>query len=95
MTLADHLWLHNWLLQEYIVDAYGKVELERLLFFRYNQDKIRADLYSGLSDAVRADDTILGRAVGAPVILPSSFHGGARSMRAKYQVRARCRVILK
>ena len=70
------------------MDAYGKVELERLLFHRYNQDKIRADLYSGLSDAARADDTILGRAVGTPVILPSTFHGGARSMREKYQVRA-------
>ena len=49
--------LQNRLLQEYIVDAYGKVELERLLFHRYNQDKIRADLYSGLSDAVREQMT--------------------------------------
>ncbi|KAL0028367.1 hypothetical protein WJX77_002234 [Trebouxia sp. C0004] len=47
--------------------------------------RIRADLYNGLMDAVRADDGVRGNAVGMPIILPSSFVGGARSMREKYQ----------
>ncbi|KAL0021630.1 hypothetical protein WJX77_001364 [Trebouxia sp. C0004] len=71
--------------REYIVDAYGKTEYEKLLYHRYNQDKIHADLYNGLMDAVRANDGIRGNAVGMPIILPSSFVGGARSMREKYQ----------
>ncbi len=74
-------------MQEYIVDAYGKTEYEKLLFHRNNQKKIRADLYNGLMDAVRADDGVSGNVVGTPIILPSSFVGGARSMREKYQVR--------
>ncbi|KAL0029388.1 hypothetical protein WJX77_003810 [Trebouxia sp. C0004] len=73
------------LFEEYIVDAYGKTEYEKLLYHRYNQDKIRADMYNGLMDAVRANDGIRGNAVGMPIILPSSFIGGARSMREKHQ----------
>ncbi len=77
-------------MQEYIVDAYGKTEYEKLLFHRNNQKKIRADLYNGLMDAVRDNDGVRGNAVGMPIILPSSFVGGARSMREKYQVSDCC-----
>ena len=35
---------------------------------RNNQKQIRADLYNGIADAVSADDTVRGRAVGERVI---------------------------
>ncbi|CAD6979927.1 unnamed protein product [Tilletia controversa] len=39
------------LLQEYFVDAWVIVEGNRLKFLRFNQAKIRADLYNGFQDA--------------------------------------------
>lgn len=73
-------------LQECIVDAFGKAEFETLLYHHNHQKEIRADLYNGVADAFQVDDGVSARALGVPVILPASFHGEARSMREKYQV---------
>ena len=43
---AGRLW------QEWLLDAYLKMEKSRLEFQRHNQKKLRADLYHGLEDAV-------------------------------------------
>ncbi|KAI7967497.1 hypothetical protein MJO29_000774 [Puccinia striiformis f. sp. tritici] len=69
------------LFQELLVDLYICVERSRLDFYRFNQDKIRADCYKGLledlSDGVEA--------VGRRIILPSSFSGSPRNMKQLYQ----------
>ena len=74
------------LMQEYICDAYAKVEIDRLTWMHNNQDQLRTDLYRGIVDACHADDTVVGRSVGQRFILPSSFTGSQRYMNEKFQV---------
>ena len=74
----NHLHLFGALFQQYIVDMYAKVEQARLNYIRFNQKKLRCDLYQGLQDA---DLTTFG----TKVILPSSFLGGPRHMAQLYQ----------
>ncbi len=72
------------LFQQYSVDMYAKIELQRLLFFKtkIGQKKIRAELYSGLTDLMLGQ-TLTN--VGKRFILPSSFHGSPRNMHQLYQ----------
>ncbi|XP_047949496.1 uncharacterized protein LOC125195385 [Salvia hispanica] len=60
------------------------VETGRLLFVRTQQKKMRAEMYSGLAEAVLRGDTD-GSMHGKRIILPSSFIGGARYMIQNYQ----------
>lgn len=71
------LHLSGRLFQQFVVDIYAQIEQDRLLYLRYNQDKIRADVYQGLIDA-----TVSGEfnRIGRRVVLPSSFTGGDRYM---------------
>ena len=74
------------LLQQYIVDAWASSDQNRLNWFRMNQSKIRASLYSGLQDATaRADASIDLNSIGRRTILPSSYIGGARHMHGIFQ----------
>ena len=54
------------LFQQYSVDAYCKIETERLQFLRHEQTALRADCYQDLRDAILEGD-------GDPDI-GSSFH---------------------
>jgi hypothetical protein len=72
------------LYQEWIVDQWAKCEGQRLTFLRFNQKKLRVDLYKGLSDAVHAGDANLDDR-GTSFVLPSSFTGGPRHMHQLYQ----------
>jgi hypothetical protein len=45
------------LLQQFMVDAWACVEQNRLQFFRNHQATLRTELYSGLQDALTAEDT--------------------------------------
>ena len=83
-NMVNYLLLAGMLLQEYIVDAYLKVESGRLNWQRNNQNTLRADLYRGLQDAVEAGDNDM-RTLGRRVVLSSSFIGGPRAMRQLYQ----------
>lgn len=76
------LWKAGRLTQEYVVDAYAKMEESRLLWARYHQNVLRASLYQGLMDQVNMGDE--SRA-GRLIILPSSFTGGPRYMQSLYQ----------
>jgi hypothetical protein len=67
------------LFQEYLVDAYGRIESSRLHYLLKEQKSLRADTYRGLADAVDAGDHERGR-IGVIVILPSSFTGGPSYM---------------
>jgi len=68
-----------------IIDAWVCVESNRLRFQRMNQLKLRADLYSGLQDAMAGGVEDNVERLGRQVILASSFIGGPRHMRQQYQ----------
>jgi hypothetical protein len=67
---------------EFIVDAYAQIEYARLMWYRLNQDQIRADLYSAVQDAAMNGDDL--NRIGQRVVLPSSFIGGPRQMYQLY-----------
>ncbi|CAG8682306.1 17755_t:CDS:2 [Dentiscutata erythropus] len=73
------------LFQQYLVDAYVKVESTRLNYQRQNQKTLRAKTYCGLSDYLAAAAEERGAIVGRAVVLSSSFPGGPRAMRQSYQ----------
>jgi hypothetical protein len=72
------------LFHQYIVNQYVKMEQQRLNFIRFNQETLRAELYNGLADVLRLDDTDMGT-IAQKVIHPSSFVGGPRYMAQLYQ----------
>ena len=85
------------LFQQYCVDAYCKAEGQRLHWCRNNQDTLRTEEYQVLQDWVASQATTRANSqaaaasadraapkVGRPVILPSSFVGGARAMPMNY-----------
>ena len=80
------LWGGN-LFQQYVVDAWASVEQSSLNWIRHHQKELRADVYSGLRDAVLGDrDNNLNLAEhGQRIILPSSFSGGERHMTQLFQ----------
>ena len=67
------------LYQQYLVDAYCKVETERLQYLRREQSKLRADCYQNLRDTLLVTDGDTNN-VGQRVVLPATFHGGPRYM---------------
>ena len=72
------------LFQQFVVDAYTMIETGRLTYVRTHQKRLRAELYSGLAEAVLRSETD-GSRHGKRIILPSSFVGGARYMVQNYQ----------
>ena len=71
------------LFQQYIVDAYVKVEDCRLNYIKNNQAQLRVALYSGLMNHLARCDG--DRIPSVPVILPSSFSGSPKNMQQSYQ----------
>lgn len=84
-VLQDNKLPPTLILQEYCVDALGKVKFDRLRWVAEHQDQLRSDLYQGVADALDASDTAVDRDIGKK-ILPSSFYGGPRSVAQRYQV---------
>ncbi len=78
-------YLHKFgrLFHQYLCDQYSKIELCRLNYIRFNQDKIRAETYSGLVDAGINDEDFSG--IGKRIVLPSSFTGCDRQMGQLFQ----------
>ena len=72
------------LFQQYLVDAYCKIETERLQFLRREQTALRADCYQDLRDAILDGDGDPNN-VGRRIILPSTFTGGPRYMHERQQ----------
>lgn len=75
------------LFQEYVVDMYSKIELQRLLYIQNNQKQLRSELYGDLQDLanVSSNNRINLAEIGRRVVLPSSFHGSPRHMHQLYQ----------
>ena len=80
----SYLHLFGRLFHQYLVDMFAKIEQQRLNYIKFNQQKIRVDLYSGLADAISFGDSN-PREVGRRVILPSSFTGSPRQMFEVFQ----------
>nr|XP_009789935.1 PREDICTED: uncharacterized protein LOC104237479 [Nicotiana sylvestris] len=72
------------LLQQYAVDGYMAIEEERFRYIRNNKKKLRADLFSGLMDAIVRGDSDCSM-IGKIIILPSSHTGGPRYRVQNYQ----------
>jgi Helitron helicase-like domain at N-terminus len=71
------------LFQQWIVDAWATVEQARLNWIRFNQVTIRAEMYSGVQDAIDEGGN-LGE-IGQAMVLPATFTGSPRSMFQKCQ----------
>src|SRR5512138_1192270 len=70
------------LCQQFFVEQFANIELQRLRLIRKEQKKLRANLYAGVVDAI-ARDCDLGH-IGRYVLLPPTFTGGERYMRKQY-----------
>lgn len=75
--------------QQYIVDAYACIEEGRMNWIRNNQKQLRAELYSGLRDAINQGD-VMTNSIGKMTILPSTYIGGPRYRVQNYQVNKYC-----
>ncbi|GMG25363.1 unnamed protein product [Ambrosiozyma monospora] len=67
------------LFQEFVCDVWCTIEQNDLNFLRQRQNQYRAELQSGIMDAI-ANDTPLDE-IGQAVVLPSSHTGSVRNMR--------------
>lgn len=74
----NHILMCRQLFHQFIVDMYAKIESERLAFIRHNQQKLRAEEYIHLRDAIANDGNPAD--LGQLVILPSSYTGSPRHM---------------
>lgn len=81
LMVRQDYYIHHYgrLFQQYLVDCYVRIEGQRLTYFKNNQKKLRAELYSGIGDDSNP------RQIGRSIILPSSFTGGPRYMRQMLQ----------
>lgn len=78
----SHILKFRQLFHQFIVDMYAKVETERLLLIRFdnNQRQLRADDYIHLRDAINNDANVDFNDLGTSVILPATFTGSPRHM---------------
>ncbi|XP_057310253.1 uncharacterized protein LOC130648232 [Hydractinia symbiolongicarpus] len=72
------------LFQQFLVDAYVKVEGQRLAFIRRNQNQLRAESYQGLLDYLQNAADQRNLQAGNVVVLPSTFSGSPRNMHQLY-----------
>ncbi|XP_046640289.1 uncharacterized protein LOC124323516 [Daphnia pulicaria] len=73
------------LFQQYVVDAYVKVEANRIHYIQTHQKDLHVAQYNGLMDYITTRAERDKITVGTPVILPSSFIGSPRAMKQGYQ----------
>ena len=76
--------LHGRLTQKYLVHEYTRVERGRLDFLRHNQGQLKADLYKEVQQAAELRQQGVAN-IGRHIVLPSTFTGGPRSMKMKFQ----------
>ena len=82
MDYFNHLHRCGRLWQQYIVDTWARVEMNRLIWNRINQATLRADLYKGVQDSMNKGD---GEDSGVAIILPASYFGSQRWYHNKFQ----------
>ena len=69
--------------QQYVVDNWAIIDQIAIDYMRFNQKRLRSDLYQGVVDAL-ANDADLSE-IGVKIILPSSHTGSPRFMQKRYQ----------
>ena len=70
--------------QQFIVDAFTKVDDRRLNYYYFHQAHLRTELYQGLMDYVHDNNNNDHTRIGKKVILPSSSTGCQRSIYEKF-----------
>ena len=73
------------LFQQYLVDAFTKIEGNELAYIRTHQSQLHVESYQGLTDHIERRAQAEDAQLGCIVILPSSFEGSERSMYQKFQ----------
>ncbi|XP_065684594.1 uncharacterized protein LOC136096905 [Hydra vulgaris] len=73
------------LFQQYAVDAYVKIEGQRLAFIRNNQNKLRSEQYDALHEHVNNIANDRNIRPGRVVVLPSSYVGSPRALRENFE----------
>ncbi|KIJ19301.1 hypothetical protein PAXINDRAFT_7795 [Paxillus involutus ATCC 200175] len=61
---SNHFFRAHNLFQQYGVDAWATAEQARLNFLRFNQDRLRADVYREIADAIAEDADVDGNDLG-------------------------------
>ncbi|KAG7159266.1 putative Helitron helicase-like domain-containing protein 3 [Homarus americanus] len=79
---GNYLLLGRRLFRQFLVDAYCKIETERLKFLRREQQSLRAENYSDLRDSLLAADGDPNQ-VGRRIVLPATYTGGPRYLHEK------------
>ncbi len=80
---SDHYFRAAGLLQEYIVEMWVAAGHSRLRWIRDHQKDLRAELYTGVLDAL--EEGLQPSAIGRKVVLPASFTSGPRFMQKNLQ----------
>ncbi|XP_065665574.1 uncharacterized protein LOC136086999 [Hydra vulgaris] len=70
---------------QYAVDAYVKIEGQRLAFVRNNQNKLRSEQYDALHEHVNKIANERNVRPGRVVILPSSYVGSPRALKENFE----------
>ncbi|XP_065642205.1 uncharacterized protein LOC124814644 [Hydra vulgaris] len=73
------------LFQKYAVDAYVKIERQRLAFIRNNQNKLRSEQNDTLHEYVNNLANNLNLRPGRVVILPSPYVGSPRALKENFE----------
>ena len=73
------------LFQQYAVDAYVKIEGQRLAFIRNNQNKLRSEQYDALHEHVNNIANDRNVRPGRVVVLPSSYVGSPRALKENFE----------
>ena len=76
LAVREKFALHQYgqrLFHQYIVDAYTKIEAQRLLYIKTHQKELMADKYQGVMDYLNNQAILTDSDIGRTVILPSSF----------------------
>ena len=72
------------LTQQFIVDAWTKIESCRLYYIRKEQGSFRTEMYNGLMDYVYNKAANSSSVIGKMVILPSSYTGSPRVIQQNF-----------
>ena len=67
------IFLAGKLFQQYVVDAYVKIESNNLEFIRHNQKQLRVEEYQGLIDHISRRASTEQVDIGRMYILPSTY----------------------
>nr|XP_047133196.1 uncharacterized protein LOC124811515 isoform X1 [Hydra vulgaris] len=73
------------LFQQYAVDAYVKIEGQRLAFIRNNQNKLRSEQYDALHEHINNIANDRNIRPGRVVVLPSSYVGSPRALKENFE----------